>query len=151
MTTKIRFLWATALLLVMAATFAALPNEVDGQPLPSLAPLVKRVAPAVVNIQVKQTIHGPSPYRDEMFRRFFGFPDVPGGAQQVASAGSGVIVDAEKGYILTNHHVVERADEANPTVRYFASRDDGFAPGFRPRISAALCQPGPLRRSRSGG
>jgi len=111
MTTKIRFLWATALLLVMAATFAALPDEVDGQPLPSLAPLVKRVAPAVVNIQVKQTIHGPSPYRDEMFRRFFGFPDVPGGAQQIASAGSGVIVDAEKGYILTNHHVVERADE----------------------------------------
>jgi serine protease Do/serine protease DegQ len=46
-----------------------------------------------------------------MFRRFFGLPDVPGGSREVASAGSGVIVDAKKGYILTNHHVVDGADK----------------------------------------
>jgi serine protease Do/serine protease DegQ len=92
-----------------AVATAQLPDEVDGQALPSLAPLVERVSPAVVNIRVSQTLQ--SPYADEMFRRFFGLPDVPGGSQEVASAGSGVIVDADQGYILTNNHVVEHADE----------------------------------------
>lgn len=111
MSKKYRVLWATLLLTLVAAGHAALPQEVDGEPLPSLAPLVKRVAPAVVNIRVSQTVESPSLYGDEMFRRFFGIPDQPGGqSREVASAGSGVIVDAENGYILTNHHVVENAD-----------------------------------------
>ncbi len=103
-----------AIVLLSVATLgqSALPDVVDGQPMPSLAPLVKRVAPAVVNIRVSQTVESSSVYGDEMFRRFFGIPD-PGSAdsREVASAGSGVIVDAERGYILTNHHVVENADE----------------------------------------
>jgi serine protease Do/serine protease DegQ len=86
---------------------AALPDEVGGQPMPSLAPLVKKVAPAVVNIRVSQTITTRSPFGDDTFRRFFGIPD----EREVASAGSGVIVDAKNGYILTNHHVVENADK----------------------------------------
>jgi len=95
-----------------AVGYTALPQAVDGEPLPSLAPLVKRVAPAVVNIRVSQTVESQSPYGDEMFRRFFGIPDHPGGrSREVASAGSGVIVDAENGYILTNHHVVVNADK----------------------------------------
>jgi serine protease Do/serine protease DegQ len=104
---------ATGLLSFMAAqsALAALPLEVDGEPLPSLAPLVELVTPAVVNIRVSQTVDRRSPFGDEAFRRFFGLPDVPGGPQEVSSAGSGVIVDAEQGYILTNHHVVEDADE----------------------------------------
>ncbi|MGH8195533.1 MAG: DegQ family serine endoprotease [Woeseiaceae bacterium] len=107
-----RVFWAGLLLALSAVASAQLPGEVDGQALPSLAPLVDRVSPAVVNIRVSQTIQGNSPYADEMFRRFFGLPDGPGGgSQEVASAGSGVIVDAEKGYILTNNHVVENADE----------------------------------------
>ncbi len=103
--------------LLLAFSFsgqAALPNLVDGQAMPSLAPLVKRVTPAVVNIQVSQTIQNQSPYGDEMFRRFFGVPEnAPGGggSREVASAGSGVIVDAENGYILTNHHVVQNAEK----------------------------------------
>ncbi len=108
----LRMVWATLLLSLFAAGHAALPQEIDGEPLPSLAPLVKRVAPAVVNIRVSQTVDTPSLYGDEMFRRFFGIPDEPGGrSREVASAGSGVIVDAENGYILTNHHVVENADQ----------------------------------------
>lgn len=102
-----------SLVLLMGAAHAQLPAEVDGEPLPSLAPLVKKAAPAVVNIRVSQTIQTQgSPYADEMFRRFFGLPETPGGSapREVASAGSGVIVDAENGYVLTNHHVVERAD-----------------------------------------
>ncbi len=107
MSTKIKFLWAAVLLAMAAIGAAALPDQVGGQPMPSLAPLVKRVAPAVVNIRVSQTITTRSPFGDDTFRRFFGIPD----EREVASAGSGVIVDAENGYILTNHHVVENADK----------------------------------------
>jgi len=106
MSTKIRLLWAAALLSLVAIGSAALPDQVGGQPVPSLAPLVKKVSPAVVNIRVSQTVTTRSPFGDDTFRRFFGIPD----EREVASAGSGVIVDAENGYILTNHHVVENAD-----------------------------------------
>jgi len=113
MRNTVRILVATLLLSFGTFGYAALPDEVDGQPLPSLAPLVKRVAPAVVNIRVSQTVESPSVYGDEMFRRFFGIPDQGrgGNSREVASAGSGVIVDADRGYILTNHHVVENADK----------------------------------------
>jgi Do/DeqQ family serine protease len=108
---KYQVFLATLMLSLATIATGALPDSVDGEPLPSLAPLVKKVSPAVVNIRVSQTINAPSVYGDEMFRRFFGVPDSPGGSREVASAGSGVIVDAENGYILTNHHVVEGADK----------------------------------------
>jgi len=102
------FFLAGALLAAAVAAHAQLPTEAT----PSLAPLVKSASPAVVNIRVSQTIQSGSQYGDEMFRRFFGLPEIPGGApHEVASAGSGVIVDAENGYILTNHHVVQGADK----------------------------------------
>ncbi|MFQ5982019.1 MAG: Do family serine endopeptidase [Woeseiaceae bacterium] len=107
MSTKFQFLWAAALLAAAAIGSAALPDQVDGRPVPSLAPLVKKVAPAVVNIRVSQTVSTRSPFGDDTFRRFFGIPD----EREVASAGSGVIVDAKNGYILTNHHVVENAEK----------------------------------------
>ena len=111
MSKKYRLIWASLLMFAATASSAALPDSVDGQPMPSLAPLVKEVAPAVVNIRVSQTVSSQSPYGDEMFRRFFGLPDFEGGSREVASAGSGVIVDADNGYILTNHHVVDGADK----------------------------------------
>ncbi len=111
MKTMAGFFYTGILLFAAAQASAALPSQVDGEPLPSLAPLVEQVTPAVVNIRVSQTVTGSSPFGDEAFRRFFGLPDMPGGSREVASAGSGVIVDAEQGYILTNHHVVEDADE----------------------------------------
>jgi serine protease Do/serine protease DegQ len=107
MSTKFKFLGVAALLSMVTVSFGALPEQVAGQPVTSLAPLVKKVAPAVVNIRVSQTVSTRSPFGDDTFRRFFGIPD----EREVASAGSGVIVDAENGYILTNHHVVENADK----------------------------------------
>jgi serine protease Do/serine protease DegQ len=107
-----RKLSAGLLLILSATTWAALPAMVNNEELPSLAPLVEKVSPAVVNIRVSQTVSAGGHFGDEAFRRFFGLPDVPGGAQrEVASAGSGVIVDADNGYILTNHHVVDQADQ----------------------------------------
>ena len=110
MQTKTRLMLTGLLLTLSALGLAAFPGEIDGDAMPSLAPLVERVSPAVVNIRVSQTIKSRSPLGDDAFRRFFGLPDMPGGSREVASAGSGVIVDSARGYILTNHHVVENAD-----------------------------------------
>jgi serine protease Do/serine protease DegQ len=113
MTLKTR-LFIPSLLLAVAAissAHAALPLSVKGEPVTSLAPLVEEVSPAVVNIRVSQTVTRRNSFGDDAFRRFFGLPDGGGGgSQEIASAGSGVIVDAERGYILTNHHVVGDAD-----------------------------------------
>ena len=111
MKTKTRLFFASLLLSLSATASAALPAVVDGAAVPSLAPLVETVSPAVVNIRVSQTVSTGSTFSDDLFRRFYGLPDAPRGSREVASAGSGVIVDAVRGYILTNHHVVEGADE----------------------------------------
>jgi len=90
---------------------AALPMAVDGQPLPSLAPVLKQVTPSVVNVYTQTRVRVRSPLLDDpFFRRFFNIPDVP--QERVSqSLGSGVIVNAEKGYVLTNNHVIAGADE----------------------------------------
>lgn len=99
------------LFVVTSSVQAALPVAVDGQPLPSLAPVLKQVTPAVVNINTRTTVRVRSPLMDDpFFRRFFNIPDVP--QERVSqSLGSGVIVDASQGYVLTNYHVIARADE----------------------------------------
>ena len=113
MTTKIRISLSTLLfaLAFVTSAYAALPQSVKGEPVTSLAPLVEEVSPAVVNIRVSQTVTSRNSFSDDAFRRFFGLPDGRNrGPREIASAGSGVIVDAERGYILTNHHVVGEAD-----------------------------------------
>jgi len=87
---------------------AALPVAVDGEPLPSLAPMLDEVRPSVVNIStVGRTRIPDNPlYSDPFFRRFFGEPR----SRPSQSLGSGVIVDAEEGFVITNHHVIANAD-----------------------------------------
>jgi len=96
---------------------ASLPAAVDGQPMPSLAPMLQRVTPAVVNISTKTRVQVRSAYFDDpMVRQFFGLPSTP--QQRVEqSLGSGVIVDAAKGYVLTNNHVVGGADDITVTLQ----------------------------------
>lgn len=81
---------------------------------PSLAPMLREVMPAVVNISVSSKMEVQNPFGpmmdDPMFRRFFGIPDQPQ-QREAQSLGSGTIVDAAKGYILTNNHVIADADE----------------------------------------
>ena len=100
-----------ALALSTSPALAALPVAVDGAPLPSLAPVLKQVTPSVVNVYTQTRVRVRSPLLDDpIFRRFFNVPDVP--RERVSqSLGSGVIVNAEKGYVLTNNHVIARADE----------------------------------------
>ena len=102
---------------VPLASHAALPATVDGQQLPSLAPMLEKVTPAVVNISTKTRVQVRDPFFDDpMFRQFFGLQGVP--RERVSqSLGSGVIVDAAKGYVLTNNHVVGGADDITVTLQ----------------------------------
>jgi Do/DeqQ family serine protease len=94
----------------------SLPAAVDGQPMPSLAPMLTRVTPAVVNISSTTRVPVRDAYfGDPMMRQFFGLPPTPRERVQ-QSLGSGVIVDAAKGYILTNNHVVAGADDISVTT-----------------------------------
>jgi serine protease Do/serine protease DegQ len=90
---------------------AQLPVQAGETPVPSLAPMLKRVTPAVVNIQIRGTVQEQNPLlNDPFFRRFFDVPNAPR-QREFQSAGSGVIVDAKNGYIVTNAHVIENATE----------------------------------------
>ncbi|MEN5265165.1 Do family serine endopeptidase [Stenotrophomonas sp. TWI587] len=93
---------------------AALPAAVAGQPVPSLAPMLDRVMPAVVSVNTKQVVRVRNPYfNDPFFRRLF--PEVP--QERInESLGSGVIIDAAEGLVLTNHHVIDNADDVQVTL-----------------------------------
>ncbi len=94
---------------------ANIPLALNDSGLPTLAPMLRSVTPAVVNIAVESRapeLDNPL-LRDPFFRRFFDLPERP---EPRMSAGSGVIVDAAKGYVLTNHHVVEDAQEIRVTL-----------------------------------
>ena len=108
--------WMVALWMLPAS--AALPTQVDGQPLPSLAPLLDEVTPAVVNIYSRTRVQVQmSPFADDpFFRRFFDFPSMPRERIQ-QSLGSGVIVDADRGIILTNNHVINNAEDIAITLQ----------------------------------
>ncbi|MFT5399019.1 MAG: Do/DeqQ family serine protease [Planctomycetota bacterium] len=106
------------LLLTVLPLQAALPAAIDGQALPSLAPMLEKITPAVVNIatrgKARRRIEFSVP-NEPFFRRFFNFPDMER-IQETSSLGSGVIVDAKKGLILTNNHVIKDAYEIKVTL-----------------------------------
>ena len=92
--------------------------EASGQSMPSLAPMLERTTPAVVNISTRgRVLVKDNPLlQDPFFRRFFNLPDSYR-EKQTQSLGSGVVVDAKKGYIITNNHVIDKADEITVTLR----------------------------------
>jgi serine protease Do/serine protease DegQ len=104
--------------LFSAIASAALP-AVDSQEneLPSLAPMLERVMPAVVNISTlsRVPVQNNPLLSDPFFRRFFNLPDRPQ-ERQAQSLGSGVIIDAAQGYVLTNNHVIDKATEIRVTL-----------------------------------
>ncbi len=111
----------TLLLLVaiMGSANASLPMaDSQGEPLPTLAPMLERVTPAVVNISTRGRvqIQGNPLLQDPFFRRFFNLPEQPS-HRDTQSLGSGVIIDADNGYILTNSHVIDKAIEITVTLQ----------------------------------
>lgn len=102
----------------LAVVSAALPVAVDGQVLPSLAPMLDKVTPAVVNIATRgktKQRRQSSLYNDPFFQRFFNLPGAER-TRETQSLGSGVIVDANNGYVLTNSHVIKDAYEITVTL-----------------------------------
>lgn len=95
----------------------AQPRLLAGPAEDSLAPLVKKTAPSVVQIATLQ----PSPadqnplLQDPFFRRYLGVPDAA--LQPVIAAGSGVIVDGDRGLVITNFHVVRNASAVQVTLK----------------------------------
>ncbi|MEO5345975.1 MAG: Do family serine endopeptidase [Magnetococcus sp. YQC-9] len=123
MKTPQRTLLLGAWLIALATSgpvMAGLPTAVDGQKLPTLADMVDRVIPGVVNIATSGQVNAPDHplLNDPLFQRFFDLPSTRGKRQkQHKSLGSGVVVDAKAGYILTNQHVIDKADVIQVTLR----------------------------------
>src|SRR6266849_2731721 len=98
------------------AARAGIPPITDGEGVPTLAPILEQITPAVVNIAVlSRAPEEDNPMlQDPFFRRFFGLSER---AQPQISAGSGVIVDAKLGHVLTNHHVIKDAKQIVVTLK----------------------------------
>ncbi len=130
---RVSIVFLPLLLVIWIQSAMALPLIVDGEGRPTLAPMLEKVTPAVVNISTKSHVRiQQNPlFNDPFFRRFFSIPDMPQ-QQERQALGSGVIVDARKGYILTNNHVVKNADEIMVTLhdkRHFEAKVVGTDPG----------------------
>jgi serine protease DegQ len=110
------------LALTASTAFAQLPflGITDANGKPTLAPLLKEVTPAVVSITVEAQVQQQANplFNDPLFQQFFGFQGPQGQPQPQPriGAGSGVIIDAANGYVLTNHHVIDGADKVTVTL-----------------------------------
>jgi serine protease Do/serine protease DegQ len=107
-------------LLALGSLYALPTHDSQNKALPSLAPMLAKITPAIVNISTKGHYQGrnqlPDLFQDPLFQQFFRFK-TPQHKQQSHALGSGVIVDAEKGYILTNNHVIDNASEILVTLK----------------------------------
>src|SRR3712207_1912064 len=116
--------WVPALLVLAAAV---LPSPAARAQYPALdpergvvtmAPLLERVTPAVVNVSVASRVAAENPLlRDPFFRGFFDVPERALREREAVAAGSGVIVDARRGLVVTNNHVVRGADRVTVTLK----------------------------------
>ena len=135
------FLLSAALIIASftSNTFAAIPVSAEGQALPSLAPMIEKTRPAVVNIATRGSmdLQNHPLLNDPLFQRFFkGFENVPQ-RKEVKSLGSGVIIDADAGYIVTNHHVIDGADEIAVTL-YDGTQLEASIIGSDPEADVAI-------------
>jgi Do/DeqQ family serine protease len=120
------------LLVVALPVYSAVPLSDGKNGMPTLAPMLKDVTPAVVNIsvQTRTAIEENPLFRDPFFRHFFNLPDQAARAER--SVGSGVIVDAANGFVITNYHVIKDAQQVVVTLkdrRQFQATLVGTDPG----------------------
>jgi Do/DeqQ family serine protease len=108
-------LLSSSLFLLPETSHARLPVAVDGQQLPTLAPMLEKVTPGVVSIQVS----GAKEVRRRVdpFDFFFGNPAPRAQKRPFSGLGSGVIIDADEGYVVTNNHVIDEADNIIVTLK----------------------------------
>jgi len=113
-------LFSSTLALTSVPALAKLPAQVDGHIMPSLAPMLEQATPAVVSISVIGTQKVPQQNVPDAFKFFFGNKDKSQNQPQqrpFRGLGSGVIIDSDKGYVVTNNHVVENADKIMITLK----------------------------------
>lgn len=126
---------------ISGAVFAGLPASVDGNSVPTLAPIVERTRPAVVNIATHGHVNVQNNplLNDPFFKRFFrGLENMPQ-RRETKSLGSGVVIDAKKGFIVTNHHVVHGADKITITMHH-GQQYEATLVGSDPEADVALLQ-----------
>lgn len=118
--------------LCLSSVFAGLPDSVDGEPLPTLAPMLERTTPSVVNISTSGKVVVRDPFFDDpFFRKFFNAPQRQR-ERRTEGLGSGVIIDADNGYIITNSHVIDKAQDIVVTLedgQQFDAKVIGKDPG----------------------
>lgn len=133
---KHKFTWLSFIFiagsLLISSAYSTMPVMDGKNGVPTLAPLLQEVTPAVVNIsvQTRSAIEDNPLFRDPFFRRFFNIPDQAERPEQ--SAGSGVIIDAAHGYVVTNFHVIKDALRVTVTLkdrRQFQAKLVGTDPG----------------------
>jgi Do/DeqQ family serine protease len=130
-----RFVLVLTALVALGASAAEAALPLDAAGVPSLAPVLREVTPGVVNIGVRARQRGADNplLNDPFFRRFFNVPEMRERQQrEIQSTGSGVIVDAQNGYVMTNYHVIENAEAVEVTTkdnRRFQARIVGRDPG----------------------
>jgi Do/DeqQ family serine protease len=91
--------------------------EIGGAAVTSVAGVVSHITPGVVGISVRGEVREVNPLaQDPLFRQFFNLRDQPI-ERETEAVGSGVIVDAERGYVLTNSHVVDNATKIEVTTK----------------------------------
>jgi len=139
--------FAAALLLCASIAWSpvlAQVPDIRGAQIPTLAPVVRETTPAVVNISVHARVKEDNPlYRDPVFREFFDLPKQL--EKEVQATGSGVIVDAERGYVLTANHVVAQISKAQVTTKD-GRKFDAKLVGRDPATDVAVLQlQGPTR------
>ena len=125
--------------LSISTTYAGLPNNVEGEPLPSLAPMLERTTPSVVNISTTGKVVVRDPFFDDpFFRRFFDVPQQQR-ERRTTGLGSGVIIDAQNGYVITNSHVIDKAQNIVVTLED-GQRFDAKVIGKDPGADIAVIQ-----------
>jgi len=117
--------WITFFLITLSFNLqASLPtHDSQGKELPSLAPMLDKITDSVVNISTTATVKARNGFsqqffNDPLFNRFFGLPQQRRNpSQEKSSLGSGVIINAKSGYVLTNNHVIENANNIKVTLK----------------------------------
>jgi len=123
--------------LEVAAT--GLPQSLDGEALPSLAPMLETTIPSVVNIATSGIEVERNPlFKDSFYKNFLDAPEKQR-ENLIRGSGSGVILDSKKGYVVTNHHVIEQADDIVVTLRD-GRKFNAQIIGVDPRTDLAVIQ-----------
>jgi serine protease Do/serine protease DegQ len=138
---KSSILLSLALTVLPGSAVADIPTRTPDNGVPSLAPMVEKARPAVVNIATTGhvDIQKHPLLNDPFFKRFFeGYGDLPQ-RKETKSLGSGVVIDADKGYIVTNHHVVEGAHEIAITM-HNGHHFEAKLIGSDPEVDVAILQ-----------